>query len=82
MLSHRNIAVADVAQGIGCSTRWLREILNCNAQISKTKYFEWLDRIEDYITKSTDSKGGIPKACCGKAYGDYVTLLSSEVANV
>jgi hypothetical protein len=77
MLQHRNITLPQVSEALGCSVRWLRDILNNEGGITDTRRVLWLNDIEDYITEVSDAKGQVPSACCGQeAYLDYVDLIT------
>ena len=77
MLEHRNIGLSTVAEALGCTPRWLRNVVSLEYTMSDTKRVLWLNDIESVITKVSDTKGSIPLACCGsKAYGDYKDLIS------
>ena len=65
MIYHRNITPEAVAENMRVQKTWLHSLLSGVAwfRMSVVKHDEWLDKVEDSITKLTEDQGGVYGNC-------------------
>lgn len=69
MMQHRNITAQELAEYMDVSRSWVNLALNGLAlqKIRPDTRRRRIERLEDAVTGITDSRGGVPLACCSPA---------------
>ena len=79
MVNHRDISNDQLAEEVGCTPNWIAQLLSGRAFFRVDDFVDWLDRIDDAVTKITDRRGKLC-ACSEESWAYLYAMLGMSPA--